>query len=214
MKLKTETFYGCYPSNLLSSITINTNKKLPEVVTKDILSGITYALSTLEENEQQVLFLRYEEQLSPAEVSTRMGISEETTCALEREALRKLRLPGRWNYIRYGIAGYLRVRIREERKKAYRAGFSDGYHKGLDAESTAPDSIPDIPIEMLGLSPHARRCLIRKQITTLRTLAACSPDKIGYMRGVGPQTTAEIANALHCFGIVNTHRDAFLQKGE
>ena len=81
---------------------------------KDRIAGLQYALSTLEEDEQRILQLRYQEQQTLQEISVRMERSEEDICTLEKEALRKLCLPSRWNYIRFGIAGYIRTRIHEE----------------------------------------------------------------------------------------------------
>jgi len=48
-----------YLYNLLIGVRGNTMLKLPQSLTKDVRAGITYALSTLEASEQNVLIQKY-----------------------------------------------------------------------------------------------------------------------------------------------------------
>lgn len=90
---------------------------------------------------------------------------------MEKEAIRKLRLPGRWDYICHGVRGVLRMRVAQERDKAYQKGFMDGYSRcGRKTAVPAPD-VETMPVENLGLSYRTLNCLKRAGITTVGELA-------------------------------------------
>ena len=182
---------------------------LPNNLTKDIQAGISYAFSTLEEEEQQVLLLRCGKKLEYGQIAAQMGMSEDAVRQLEKKALHKLRLPGRWNYIHYGVNGYLRRRIAEEHRKSYQAGFTDGYRQGQEREEAVPDGVLDLPLEMLGLSAYAFHCLSAAGIRTIRDAAELEDERFRRIRNLGPKTGAEVARALQARGITHTVWDKF-----
>lgn len=63
-----------YPANLLIDIRGITTLELPQKLTKDVLAGIHYALSTLEEREQSVLQGVYEESLSLVDILCALSV--------------------------------------------------------------------------------------------------------------------------------------------
>lgn len=144
-----------YPANLLIDIRGITTLELPQKLTKDVLAGIHYALSTLEEREQSVLQGVYEESLSLVDIGEQMGLSNERVRQIKVKALRKLREPCRWNYIFHGIAGYCKARATAEYNKGYSKGYTDGYRHGrFDQEnnikhSYGPDDLLAQPVEYL-----------------------------------------------------------------
>lgn len=181
-------------------------------ISKDQLAGTVYAFSTLEEDEQKVLLLHYGEKKAIDEIAAAIGVSQDEVSAIEAEAIRKLRLPGRWNYIRHGVNGYMRKRIAEEHQKAYHEGYCDGYQKGLqDKEKPeASDSVLDMPVESMGLPHHALTRLRWVGKETLRDVAEMNGENILKIRGMGPGTAAEIALTLKAHGIQRTAWDRFL----
>lgn len=54
----------------------------------------------------------------------------------------------------------------------------------------------DRRVDSIRLSQHARKCLQRASIRTVRELAAISEDKLSSMKGCGPKTMSEIREAL------------------
>lgn len=116
-----------FPYNELLNRIPAKGRVFPKNLTQDVCAGIMYAFSTLEEKEQQVLLLLCGDQLEYGAAARQMNLPKETILALEKEAIRKLRLPGRWDFICHGVRGFVRMRMGQERDKAYQRGFMDGY---------------------------------------------------------------------------------------
>ena len=110
-----------YPYNLLTSVRGQRMLELPPTLTRDVQAGLAYALFTLEETEQNVLYKKYH-----------MGITLSSNLQeIELKALKKLRHPSRWDYIRYGIVGYTKKKSEEAQRRGYTQGYQDGYVVGL-----------------------------------------------------------------------------------
>lgn len=205
-----------YPCNILISAFFGTKLELPKTITKDILAGIHYAFSTLEDEEQQILRLRYAEKMSVAEAAAYLSLQEEKVRQIESKAFAKLRLPARWNYIRHGVAGYMRKRIAEEHRKGYQSGFCDGYQNGAaDARSGIPEvndaeDVLNWPIEKMGLSASAFNCLRYAKLQRLGDVVDLSSDQIRAMQNLGSKRANEIATAIQKCGIYHTAWDKYL----
>lgn len=205
-----------FPYDFLFAVIYGTQLELPNANSKDVRAGIQYAFSTLEAQEQSVLRLRYGERKTVAEAAVHLGIPEDEVRQLEADAFHKLRLPGRWNYIRYGVAGYMRKRMAEEYRKAFQTGYSDGYQKGVEdtrngiKPKNATEEILNIPIENMGLSVHAYNCLRIGGCERVRDVIALESDRILRMRQIGPKTAGEIARVIQGYGLRNTVWDKFL----
>ena len=176
--------------------------------TKDTIAGVIYAVSVLDADEQTVLLLLCQNQFTYDEIAKRTGISLESIKALEKEAIRKLCQPSRWNYIQNGVTGYLRLRLAQERDAAYRRGFATGYERG-QAEEAKPVENLDMPIEMLELSYHSLSCLKRAGFNTVGELVVLQAEQIWRIRGMGKKTIAEITNALWKIGVRCPRWDIF-----
>lgn len=176
---------------------------------KDTVSGAIYAVSTLDAEEQTVLLFLCQDQLTYDDITEKMGISLESIKALEKAALRKLRQPSRWNYIQYGVAGYLRLRLAKERDEAYRRGFAAGYQKRQTEKGLKSVTVTNMPVEMMELSYHSLSCLKRAGLHTVGELIALPEEHIRRIRGIGKKTAAEIANALWKLGVVCPPWDIF-----
>ena len=82
--------------------------------------------------------------------------------------------------------------------KAYLAGYRDGVADAYSgkAQTHTSGNPSDMPVAVMGLSTHARNCLIRAGCSTLADVLALNDDAVGRMRGLGPKTASEIAHWL------------------
>lgn len=205
-----------YPSNLFHAISAKKLEALPDTITNDMCAGLVYALSTLDECEYAAVRLYFMNERTIEAAAGELSVTEDAFFHLVENALRKLRLPGRWCYIRYGIAGYVRKRIAEEYRKGYHNGYWDGYSRGMEdqhngnVQTDASNDFLDNPIEMLGLSPQALNCLRRLRITQVREVAALKESRISSLRNLGPKRASEIAKALRSYGIEHTAWNKYL----
>lgn len=208
----TERNTEIYPLNLLLAVKRNVPLDLPSELTEDIRSGIRFALSTLDEQSQTVLHLRYAQFLPREEAAGTLGIPVEQLKEQERWALNKLRVPFRWDLMRCGILGSLK----HAGETAFRKGYDQGYQRGMeDARSgivpeKAADTVLNLPLETLGLSSRALNCLHSAGFQRIREIADCPEKRILVMRNLGRITANEIAQALTARGVRNTDWERFL----
>lgn len=206
-KVKKTPIIEEYPHNLLSAIRGRSRIKMPVALTQDVEAGIQYALSTLEEQEQALLWLRYAQRKPLPEAAACLAVSEEQAQKAEAKALGKLRLPGRWKYIQHGVANYMRIRIAEEHSRARQAGYWEGYQKGMAdaragvAESDGDPRFLDMPIEVLHLSARTYHCLLLAKCTRIRDVASLSKSDMLRFRNMGEKSAEEVINALQSYGI-------------
>lgn len=205
-----------YPRNLLLAVKGRTDLTLPEIFTKDIADGIQYALSTLEEEERELLLLRYREGAPQETAGDILGLDREQVRKLESKALKKLRLPSRWNYLQYGIAGCLKKKGNDEYRRGFVLGYRAGYEIGAEdarngtAGSGAADEILDLPIEDMQLSAHPYNCLYRMGYRRIRDVVGLRKENIYVIRSLGEKSAREIAQAIQRYGIFYTAWSEYL----
>lgn len=211
-----EPFDVGYPRNLLLAVKGQTDLTLPGMITEDIRKGIRYAISTLEPGEQELLRLRYKEAATRDAVGAKLGMEGEQVRQMEIKALRKLRIPSRWNYLQYGIAGYLKKTEADEYRKGFLMGYQEGYDRGAEdvrngvGERGAADEVLDLPLEALRLSVHAYNCLTRVGYRRIRDVVGLEENSIYMIRRLGEKSAREIAQALQKFGILFTAWNKYL----
>ena len=95
-----------YPMNLLLSLqkTSASEIALTDKITDDVLSGVEYALSFLNEREYNVLAQRFRERKTYAEIGKSLGISYGRVRQIEMQSFRKLREPTVYYYILNGLS--------------------------------------------------------------------------------------------------------------
>lgn len=93
-----------YPENLILTLLLGNMDTFD--VTTDIQEGLDYALSELTEVEQEVLKLRFQERLTYEKIGALRGRSNHGACAVENNAMRKLRHSSRLGYVLYGKKGF------------------------------------------------------------------------------------------------------------
>ena len=205
-----------YPFNLILAVKGSSDRELPEELTDDNLAGIHYVLSLLDERERGVLQQRFEDQKSRNEIAEDFGISPERVRQIESKACKKLQRISNWNYIRYGIAGYLRKVASTEYNRGYgvgyRLGYTDGVKDGMDGvtQPVGPDEVLNQSIETLNLPTRAHSCLIAMGCRRIADVVRISGKKIATTPHLGKISANEIAKALKDQGVGITAWDEYL----
>ena len=205
-----------YPHNLLVAIRGMADRDIPESLTDDHLAGLEYALSTLEYREKDILMQRYRDGIARKEIAECYGILPERVRQIENKACRKLRPLPKWNYIYYGIAGYVKRIATSEYNRGYSVGYREGYSDGKvdgSAGITKPyasDEILNRPIESLNLSTRAHSCLQFAQCKRIGDVVRLTDEAISTMRQLGKVSANEIAQAIKALDIQYSAWDKYL----
>lgn len=188
----------------------------PKKLSKDLLCGLFYAVSTLDDDEKNILFLRFFDNKSIEEISVLMDISEGLVSHQIKKAFDKLHQPARWSYICHGIHGNLRLKIAHAYRRGYQAGYVDGYRNGINncsennVTALKNDDIFTLPIDAMHLSTGSINCLKRVGIENLGDIVNMEESRIRVIRNLGAKRGNEIALAVRNAGIFNTAWDKWL----
>ena len=205
-----------YPYNLLVAIRGVADKEIPEDMTDDHLAGLEYVLSTLECRERDILLQRYRDGIARKEIAECYGILPERVRQIENKACRKLQPLPKWNYIYYGIAGYVKRIATSEYNRGYSVGYREGYSDGkVDGAAGitkpyASDEVLNRPVESLNLSTRARSCLRLAQCKRIGDVVRLTDETISTMRQLGKVSANEIALALKSLHIEHSAWDRYL----
>lgn len=173
------------------------------------------------EQEQEVLRLRMQEELTLREISRRIGKSQERVRQIESQAMRKLRHPSRRLPLMYGKdylermetvttaqAEYDKARlarmhkVREERKAAVLKLQKKQEHlqeeinaMGSIDDSQVSDIINEIPISEMGLSVRARNALSRHRVQEKANISCLDPiETVGQLSRLSHKELCSIRN--------------------
>lgn len=201
-----------YPYNLLRAVAYRTLLEFPNSLNKDVLAGLAYALSTLSENAQKLVQLRFQQSRPPEIAARMMNLPLQQVLELETDTVRKLRIPSRWECIRLGLSRYMK----QKADKAYSKGFQAGYRAGID-DATAgllpqvpSGEILNQPLACIGLSTRSLNSLASNGLQRLGEITGLEAYQISVLRGVGTKSIREIAQVLRRNGITGTAWDLFL----
>ncbi len=115
-----------YPWNLLLTINEDVFSDRPiaiEDISQDTFDGLFYVLKMLSEREQEMVRLRFEEGLTFTKIGEAFGVSLERARSIVHYAMRKIRKPDMFAYLKYGRQGNLaRLQLIEEKKRNKRKG--------------------------------------------------------------------------------------------
>ena len=187
-----------YPKNLLLSMAamkLYANELPLENITDDVLAGIEYSISTLTEQEQKVLQLRYRKRKSFRQIGEHLGVTRQRAFECERTALSKLLVPPRVTYIRHGKQGF--EEIIAKRDEAIQPTFQ---HQA------------SIPLAELNLSARALNALQKRGFETVADIVSLTKKDISNIRNLGEGSILEIASTLEKIGTCNTAWSLFLSK--
>lgn len=214
--LKRQILKEPYPKCLVMAIIEKLEVPIEEF-TPDIVAGINYAVSTLDEREQEVILLRYKEKKSLSQIGEHFGFQQERSRQIEVRALRKLRRPMAWKYITLGIQGFTKMLCDTSYEQGHQVGYSEGYQQGLE---DAPKGITKtgfsinvlkLPIECLGLSKRAYNALMRAEYHVLGDITDLDYYTIYHIRNLGVEQRHEVAVGLNKYGLFPTEWDNWLQ---
>ena len=178
---KTPLKPSIFPDNLITDI-----GGIPLPINDDQLAGLRHAITTLKAKEQRVIVLRYENGGTYAAVGKELSLSHTRVQQLCERALRKLRHPARFSFIRDGLE--VTTKTRAERIRAM-----------------SEEELNALPVDELKLSTRVTNCLIRSDLDTLgkiRDVLEKSPDKLMLLRNFGPSAAEELADGLKEYGIL------------
>ena len=175
-----------YPKNLLRAIigernieTIGFNSDISIVGER-----LEKMLDTLFPREKDALLFRFRDNMTQLQVGDIFGVTRERARQIEAKALRKLRHPTRWAFIKDGID------IKAEKIKALEFAKSEKEQKIQNLQ------FEKIGIEHLGFSVRAFNCLYRARYRTLKDLILATDEDLRNIRNAGPHTVNEIKNKI------------------
>ena len=204
-----------YPRNLLLAVRGAWEQEEPTELTADVLAGIQYALSTLNEREQLVLCRRYKDGKKLREIGEEIGVKQERSRQIETAALRKLRYPRNMFFMTKGVDEYIKKRCKVEYERGYQVGYNAGYQQGVDEASNGVSkagisvTIVSLPIEALDLSVRSFNALRRAGYVTIGDLLNVDEKGIIHIKNLGTKQRQEVAVSLYRYGISQTAWDIY-----
>ena len=174
-----------YPDNLLYDI-FGGEWEFPRP--GDFDGSLEYVLHSLTERERRVLDFRYKDGLTYEEIGKRFCVTRERIRQIHAKSFRKLRHPGRLNYLKYGVSGVIARQTESAREAAL-------------ASLPKPDKPEDITLEELELSVRSYNCLKRAGMNTLHDVAEMTLDDLCHVRNLGKKSVDEICAVLTKYGI-------------
>lgn len=201
-----------YPLNLLHSI----HPDQPDFISADIRIGLEYILTTLSDREQEIIRLRYQERHTRPDIAEEFCITQERVRQIEAKALRKLRHPNRYQFIRLGMNGYIQQARKDEYKHGYQKGYDKGYKDGMEDAAQGKTfrgvttETTTQSIDVLDLSIRAYNSLLRLGCRTIGDCMLLKQEQILNVRNLGKKTRIEIALALQKYDVTGTAWDEFI----
>ncbi len=204
-----------YPRNLLLTMKDIWLETTPEDITPDIYNGIQFAICMLKPNAQEVLRRRFQQRQTFEEIGKAMGFSLENSRRICSEALRKIRTPSYLMYIRYGLKGATKRNYDLSAQQIYDKGYKEGYRQGMDDANNGvvkeglSINILTLPVEALYIQPKVVECLHKGGIETIGDALALGDDDFRKITGFTMNRRAEVAGALHRYGLITENIDWF-----
>ena len=186
-----------YPYNLITTIIDESvwELNLPTEMTEDHLAGLEFAISQLDEREQTIIRMRFEERQTYAQIGEHFNISLNRVSQVARKALRKLYHPKNLKYYKYGLEGY----------KVKKAEFEEAERQRAYTEKVMETTIYD-----LDFSVRTFNNLIRAKCEKVSDLVALSEEDILNLKNMGKKQFAEVALKLKALGLLHTAWEKFL----
>lgn len=204
-----------YPRNLLLAVRGGLEEEKPTELTPDILSGIQYAISTLNEREKLVIYRRYVERKTLRLIGEEIGVKMQRIGQNERDALRKLRSRKNMSFMTRGVMGHIHELCKIEYERGYQVGYNVGYQKGIDDAPKGTTkvgvsvTIVSLPIEALDLSVRSFNALRRAGYVTIGDLLKVDEKEIIHIKNLGTKQRQEVAVSLYRYGISQTAWDFY-----
>lgn len=206
------TYSPVWPYNLLDELISDTWSK---PLSNDQMDGLNYAIESLSDREKYCVKAYFLEEKSMKDIACNYDVTYERVRQIIHKALRKLRSPDRFKYIRYGFEGYWIVdqtRKEELRRKHLQVLIlqNERMEKKLDISEENDEEMEkllSISILELNLSVRSYNCLYRwkyiggPEIKTLYDLTRITGQELMNCRNLGTKSFKEIEAKLAEYGL-------------
>lgn len=175
-----------YPENLLCAIIGERNLESIGFNADMSIVGerLEKMLNTLLTREKDALLFRFRDNMTQLQVGDIFGVTRGRAHQIEAKALRKLRHPTRWHFIKDGVD------IKAEKIKALELAKAEREQKIQDFQ------FEKIGIEHLDFSVRAFNCLSRAGYRTLKDLLLATDEELRNIRNAGPHTVNEVKEKI------------------
>lgn len=201
-----------WPYNLLDKLVGDTWSK---PLSNDQIDGLNYAIESLSDREKYCVKEYFLEEKSMKDIGCHYDVTYERIRQILHKALRKLRSPDRFKYVRYGFKGYWVVdqtRKEELRKKHLQILIhqNERMEKKLDVTEENDEEMEkllSISLIELNLSVRSYNCLYRwkymggPEINTLYDLTRVTGQELMSCRNIGMKSFKEIEAKLAEYGL-------------
>lgn len=215
--MKTEKINNAYPYNLLNALAEDPSiEPISDPLPKDIKGTIAYLLCGINEGRYvRFVRMRFEEGLSLQDIGDSAGLTRERVRQIINSALKALRRPEAYDTLKHGMAEMTRREVADMEhfvsccEVAHAAKTSQAISKILKSrKSRIYRGLPElsaehiaqfceIPVDDLGLSNHAKKCLQEAGIRTMADIMAADYEGLITLPGVGCRTALRITEAVH-----------------
>ena len=203
------TYRPVWPYNLLDELIGDTWSK---PLSNDQFAGLNYAIESLSDREKYCVKEYFLEEKSMKDIACHYDVTYERIRQIIHKALRKLRSPDRFKYVRYGFEGYWIVdqtRKEELRRKHLQVLIhqNERMEKKLDISKRDNDEemekLLSISLLELNLSVRSYNCLHRwmPEIKTLYDLTRVTGQELMNCRNLGIKSFREIEAKLAEYGL-------------
>lgn len=192
-----------YPYNLIEDIL---GYPVESLLTEDQKNGLEMLLTRLTPKEEMVLKFRYSDGMTLLEIGNKINVTQERVRQIVLQALRKLRVPARKNYIINGAVGNDLIKeysCKLKELKQREAVFEERI-KSLTEEKSLYDEVYPYTKNQyseafmdLSFSVRVFNCLARSNIHTVHDLIQFIEDgKLLSIRNLGKKSADEIIQKL------------------
>ena len=203
------TYRPVWPYNLLDELIGDTWSK---PLSNDQFAGLNYAIESLSDREKYCVKEYFLEEKFMKDIACHYDVTYERIRQIIHKALRKLRSPDRFKYVRYGFEGYWIVdqtRKEELRRKHLQVLIhqNERMEKKLDISKRDNDEemekLLSISLLELNLSVRSYNCLHRwmPEIKTLYDLTRVTGQELMNCRNLGIKSFREIEAKLAEYGL-------------
>lgn len=194
-----------YPFNLINKIARDDSASLTTHI-----GGFLEQIKTLDQEEQDVLLLRYEQKLSIIKSAEAYDVSENRINTIEARAFRKMSSGPRYmNYATVPLREYNKV-VKQKDKAIKKLKQSEQAVKAVEEHELSAESLiaiakiikPEIlmqPIESLEMTTRTHNCLQRLDIKTIGDIINTPNETFDNMKNFGVVSRIELEEELREF---------------
>lgn len=218
LKGSTDMISNTYPFNLIRAI-YGDNKTDDTHIETTYIKGLYDMLKTLNKNEQDVLSLRFKDELTLKACGEHISVSSPRIGQIIKQAMRKLRHRKRFNHYE-AIPKNERRQFQEEydhvvhENKKLKQALSKLDNSDIDpqvvilmADMIKPKHL-ETHIVQLHLSTRSYNALLRADITTIKDVINTPEEKLIHLQNLGEKSIQELKTKIREFIVLpNIYHD-------